>query len=119
MILAGYNYDGSDEFKDWEYNLRFALRIQNIASKDYPNMMRPLYFADFMYNMNVNTGSLLIEVGSESNTVEEARYSAYLLAKAIAKSLKEENKKSDRLCQKKRSRIFLLFHVKGKTVCTL
>lgn len=93
MILAGYNYDGSDEFKDWEYNLRFALRIQNIASKDYPNMMRPLYFADFMYNMNVNTGSLLIEVGSESNTVEEARYSAYLLAKAIAKSLKEENKK--------------------------
>ena len=56
-------------------------------------MMRPLYFADFMYNMNINTGSLLIEVGSESNTVEEARYSAYLLAKAIAKSLKAANKK--------------------------
>lgn len=93
MILAGYNYDGSDEFKDWEYNLRFALKIQDTASKDYPDMMRPLYFADFMYNMNINTGSLLIEVGSESNTVEEARYSAYLLAKAIAKSLKAANKK--------------------------
>lgn len=88
MILAGYNYDGSDEFRDWEYNLRFALRIQDAASKSFPDMMRPLYFADFMYNMNANTGSLLIEIGSESNTVEEARYAAYLLAKAIAASLK-------------------------------
>ncbi len=89
MILAGYNYDGSDEFSDWEYNLRFALQIQNTASQMYPDMMRPIYFADFMYNMNVNTGSLLIEIGAESNTVEEVRYSGYLLGKVLCKTLKK------------------------------
>ncbi|MDD6489621.1 MAG: stage II sporulation protein P, partial [Clostridia bacterium] len=88
MILSGYNYDDSDEFKDWKYNLRFALQIQSTSEKMYPNMVRPLYFADFMYNMNVNTGSLLIEVGSDSNTLEEARYSGYLLGKVLVKVLK-------------------------------
>lgn len=89
MILAGYQYDESLDFDDWQYNLRFALRIQDTASKMYPNMVRPLYFADFMYNMNVNTGSLLIEIGSDSNTLEEARYSGYLLGEVLAKVLKE------------------------------
>lgn len=89
MILAGYNYDDCEEFKDWEYNLRFALQIQNNASKMYPEMMRPLSFADFMYNMNVNTGSLLIEIGAESNTIEEVKYSGYLLGKVLCKTLKK------------------------------
>ncbi len=89
MILAGYNYDNDEEFQDWEYNLRFALRIQDAASKKYPEMMRPLYFSDFMYNMNVNTGSLLIEIGSESNSVEEVRYSGYLLGQILSDVLLE------------------------------
>lgn len=88
MILSGYNYDDSEEFKDWEYNLRFALQIQSTAEKMYPDMVRPLYFADFMYNMNVNTGSLLIEVGSDSNTLEEVRYSGYLLGNVLSEVLK-------------------------------
>ena len=87
MILAGYNADDSEEFRNWEDNLRFALKIQDAASKEYPEMMRPLYFNDFMYNMNANSGSLLIEVGSESNTVEEARLSGCLLGKILAQVL--------------------------------
>ncbi len=90
MILAGYNYDGSEEFSDWEYNLRFALRLQKTAGELYPGMLRPLNFSDFMYNMNVNTGSLLIEVGGEANTINEARYTGYLLGKVIAETLKKE-----------------------------
>lgn len=87
MILSGYNYDESEEFEDWEYNLRFALKIQHTAAEMYPEMMRPLYFADFMYNMNVNTGSLLIEIGAEANTIEEVRYSGYLLGKVLVQTL--------------------------------
>ena len=89
MILSGYNYDGDEEFKDWEYNLRFALQIQKTASDMYPNMVRPLNFSDFMYNMNINTGSLLIEMGAESNTLEEVRYSGYLLGKVLTEVLKK------------------------------
>ncbi len=87
MVLSGYNYDDCEEFQDWEYNLRFALKIQEKAAEMYPEMMRPVNFSDFMYNMNVNTGSLLIEVGAESNTLEEARYSGYLLGKVLCSVL--------------------------------
>ena len=52
-------------------------------------MVRPLNFSDFMYNMNINTGSLLIEVGAESNTLEEVRYSGYLLGKVLTEVLKK------------------------------
>ena len=89
MILAGYNYDGCEEFSDWEYNLRFALKIQEKASQMYPDMMRPVNFSDFMYNMHVNTGSLLIEVGAESNTLEEARYSGCLLGRTLCEVLRD------------------------------
>lgn len=89
MILSGYNYDGDESFRGWEYNLRFALRIQQEAMKRYPDMLRPLYFGDFMYNMNINTGSLLIEIGADSNTVEEVRYTGFLLGDIIAKVLKD------------------------------
>lgn len=50
-------------------------------------MTRPLNFGDFVYNMNVNTGSLLIEVGTDSNTLDEAVYSGNLLGKALAQVL--------------------------------
>ena len=89
MVLAGYNYDDSEEFADWEYNLRFALRIQQAAAKRCPEMMRPVNFSDFMYNMNVNTGSLLIEVGGEANTIEEARFSGYMMGKVLCDVLKD------------------------------
>ena len=92
MILAGYNYDGSDEFKDWEYNLRFALQIQKTAQEKYPDMVRPLNFGDFMYNMNINTGSLLIEIGADSNTLEEVRYTGYLLGEVLTDVLRKNTK---------------------------
>ncbi len=89
MILAGYNYEGADYFEDWEYNLRFALQLQKKILSRYPDMLRPLYLGDFMYNMNVNTGSLLIEIGADSNTVEEVRYSGWLLGEMLGEMLTE------------------------------
>ena len=87
MILAGYNYDGCEEFRNWESNLRFALQIQKAAADWCPDMVRPLNFSDFMYNMNVTAGSLLIEVGAEANTLQEARYTGYCLGQILTQVL--------------------------------
>lgn len=87
MIMAGYDGDGSLNFPNWRYNLRFALRLQQCAEDMYPGMTRPLYFGNFAYNMYINTGSLLIEVGTDANTVEEAVYTGELLGNVIAKTL--------------------------------
>ncbi len=85
MIMAGHNEDGS--FPTWEENLSFALKLQNECESNYSGMTRPLYFGDFTYNMNVNSGSLLIEVGTDANTLDEALYSGKLLAKALSRVL--------------------------------
>lgn len=87
MIMSGYDPTGAYDYEHWEYNLRFALRIQQKAEQLYPGMTRPLYFGDFAYNMNINSGSLLIEVGTEVNTLDEATYTAQLLGEVIAKAL--------------------------------
>lgn len=89
MIMTGYDPDGEYGFPDWEFNLRFALRLQKSCEENYSGMTRPMNFGDFVYNMNVNTGSLLIEVGTEANTLSEAEYSGKLLGKAIAKVLQK------------------------------
>lgn len=79
MIISGCDTDGSLAFPDWEYNLRLALRLQQSAENMYPGITRPLYFSQTKYNMDMTHGSLLIEVGSDSNTLQEAvRTGGYL-----------------------------------------
>lgn len=88
MIMAGYDPNGEYDFPDWEYNLRFALQLQQQTETMYPGMTRPVDFGDFAYNMNINTGSLLIEIGTDVNTFAEAEYSGELLANSLAAVLK-------------------------------
>lgn len=90
MIMAGYDPDGYYEFPFWEDNLTFALKLQDTAETLYPGMTRPLYFGNFAYNMNVNNGSLLIEVGTDANTLSEAVYTGELLSNVLAKVLQSE-----------------------------
>ena len=90
MIMAGCDTDGSLEFPFWEENLSFALKLQDTAESMYPGMTRPLYFGNFVYNMNANNGSLLIEMGTDANTLSEAVYSGELLANVLAKVLQSD-----------------------------
>ena len=89
MIMSGCDTDGEMGFENWEENLNFALKIQNQAEKMYPGMTRPLNFGYFAYNEYLCNGSLLIEVGTDANTIEEAEYTAELLGNVLAEVLKE------------------------------
>ncbi len=83
MIMSGCDLDGSMEFPDWEYNLRFALRLQKSAETLYPGMTRSLFFGPVKYNMNKTHASLLIEVGTEVNTLNEAVYTGTLIGNVL------------------------------------
>lgn len=90
MLLAGCDADGSwGDFPDWRQNLRLILKVQQKAQELYGGLMRPLNFSNSKYNMNATTGSMLIEVGTEVNTVAEARYTGQLLGEVIAETLKD------------------------------
>lgn len=90
MIMAGCDPYNEMGFPDWEYNLRFALKLQETAEDMYPGMTRPLYFGYFAYNMPITRGSLLIEVGTDVNTVSEAQYTGKLLGNVLARVLQRE-----------------------------
>ena len=82
MIISGCD-DGSMNMPDFFENLRFAAALANEMQTLYPGLCRPVLFDYRKYNMDLSTGLLLIEIGSTGNTLEEAQYSAELLANAI------------------------------------
>lgn len=87
MVLSGCDYYGERGFDNWQNNLNFALKIQNTAESMYPGMTRPLSFDFFAYNEYICDGSLLIEVGTDANSIDEVEYTAELLGNVLAKVL--------------------------------
>ncbi len=87
MVLSGCDYYGERDFDHWQNNLNFALKIQNTAEKLYPGMTRPLSFDFFAYNEYICDGSLLIEVGSDANSIDEVEYTGTLLGKVLSEVL--------------------------------
>lgn len=89
MILSGCDAGGTLDFPNWEQNLRLALRLQNMAAEKYPGLARPLNFCDSVYNENFTPGSLLVEFGTEVNTVEEASYTGSLFGEVLVETMRE------------------------------
>lgn len=87
MIIAGVVSTETLPHPDWEKNLTLAARWQQALHKTYPGLMRPLYTVASRYNQHLSPGYLLVEVGSEANTVGEVTYSGRLLGKTLAKLL--------------------------------
>ncbi len=91
MIIAGCDKNKNLNHPNWEQNLSFALKLQKKIEDLYPGMTRPLLFTNARYNQHLTSGSILIEVGSDANTLEEAVYSGSLLGIAIARMINNLN----------------------------
>ncbi len=89
MIIAGCDTDGTLAYPDWQYNLRLALRLHKRAETMYPGMTRSFLFKHARYNLHKTHGSMLIEVGSDANTLNEAVLSGAMLGNALASVLNE------------------------------
>ncbi|MDR2647691.1 MAG: stage II sporulation protein P [Oscillospiraceae bacterium] len=85
MIITGIEEGTITDYPNWRQNLSFALKLQNQAEKDAPGLMRPIFFCPRRYNMNETPASLLLEFGSDANTLEEALYSGRLIGNSLAK----------------------------------
>ena len=92
MILTGAEGGNVDSFPSWETNLSFAVNLQKAVNDKYENLMKPMYFCNRKYNMDMTPYSLLIETGTDVNTLSEAAYSARLLGDVLAEFIKENIK---------------------------
>lgn len=68
-------------------NLAFSLKMQLAANELYPDFTRKIYLKGYRYNMQYCPKSLLIEVGAQTNTLEEAMNAMDPLARVLDKVL--------------------------------
>ena len=90
MIISGCQEQGNGitNLPDWRKNLTFAVHLQNELEKNFPGITRPIFFCARSYNMNLSDNSLLIEMGSDANTLDEAVYAGKCLGVALAQLIK-------------------------------
>lgn len=55
-----------------EDNLAFSFQMQTACNEYYPGLARRIYLKAYRYNMHLCPKTLLIELGAQNNTVEEA-----------------------------------------------
>ncbi len=87
MILTSVSNTKDVPHPKWQENLRFSLQLQNRLNTAYEGLMRPLNLVGARYNQHLAPASLLLEVGSEVNTLAEAVYSGELFGEQFAKQL--------------------------------
>lgn len=81
---------GSDENLEhpyWETNLSLALTLHELAESRFPQLMRPVYLCPYRYNQQLTPGSILMEVGTSGNTLQEAITAVKLFADAVGPTL--------------------------------
>ncbi|MCI8403457.1 MAG: hypothetical protein HFE49_00985 [Clostridia bacterium] len=88
MIVAGTDSMGLWH-DNWRGNLVFASKIQNAAEIMYPGLMRPVNLRTERFNEHMTRGSLILEIGSNGNTLAQAKEGGKNVARAIAAVLNE------------------------------
>lgn len=85
MVVLGSPEEG--DYPAWTENLALAAKLQKSMNTIYPTLARPITIRKPVYNQELTSGSLLVEVGSHGNTLQEAIRGARLFARAAGQVL--------------------------------
>lgn len=83
MLVLGTDSLGLSH-PSWRKNLSLAAKLQSAANIMYPGMMRPINLRRERFNMHMTTGSMLLEIGSNGNTLDEAKAGGRNIANALS-----------------------------------
>ncbi len=76
---------------NWRRNMAFAEKLHAKAEKMYPGLSRGiLNRKTARFNQHVRDNALLIEIGGDKNTMDEALRTAGMLAKVLAEVIREQ-----------------------------
>ena len=79
MIVVGANHE------NWQSNLSFAQKLEDRSNEIYPGLVRSIRIVQAnRYNQQAHPHSLILEVGSDLNTQEEANFALECFAQVIA-----------------------------------
>lgn len=64
-------------------NLAFSLQMKLACMEKYPDFAKPVYLKSYRYNLHLRERALLIELGNENNTLQEAKNAMEPLAEVL------------------------------------
>ena len=88
MLLVGTNEMGADH-PNWEDNMTVATHLQYRLTSCYTKFACPINIRTASFNEQFTKGSLLIEIGSAANSLEEAKTAAKYLTYSIIDMIKD------------------------------
>lgn len=83
MLVMGSQSGSVKNHPNWQENLKLAFKLQQTMENKYPTLARPLTLASSRYNQSLSKGALLMEFGTDMNSLDEAKYSAELVADSL------------------------------------
>ena len=83
MLVVGTE-EGGGSHPNWRQNLAFAMALERQMNQDKPTLARPITLRKSHYNQQLSVGSLLVEVGTHGNTLQEAVNAARAFAESAA-----------------------------------
>lgn len=84
VMGCGANLSGHE---NWQKNMIFAVKYQQTMEVLYPGLARGICFVNSKYNQNLSSGSILLEIGTDANSFEEASRAASFVADALVSYL--------------------------------
>ena len=82
MMVMGSDGGGAAH-PNWRVNLALALSIQEAMARKWSTLARPTVLRPARFNQHLSTGSILVEVGTHGNTLQEAITAARLYARTV------------------------------------
>lgn len=75
------------EQPQWQLNLKLAQAIEKQLNANTPGIFREIIICKERFNQHVSPNAVLIEIGNNANTLNEAENAAQYLAEALSKAL--------------------------------
>ena len=82
MMVLGSDA-GGQVHPNWKVNLSLAMSIQDAIARKWSTLARPIVLRTSRFNQHLSTGSILVEVGTHGNTLQEAITAARLYARTV------------------------------------
>ena len=82
VLMVMGSDDGGLPHPNWDKNLSLSMRIQHRMNTLWPGLSRPTILRTSRFNQQLSQGSILVEIGSHGNTLQEALAGSQNFARA-------------------------------------
>lgn len=90
MFVVGTDANGL-EHPNWRENMKSAVWFQKVISEKHPTLMRHINLRKERFNGHTTEASMIIEVGTSGNSLDEALYGIELATEALAQWMNQNN----------------------------